>query len=186
MAPPATARRSSTARPLTGPPQGAPRRPPLRVFEPAPRRRSAPRAIRRSTMWLSGIVIVGSLLAVVVGDALTTQGQVSLSNTERQVADAVALQKQLQIDVAQKAAPPVVVQQAMKAGLVIPTSVVYLPRVPLDVPLPMPKTTPAPAPVSSTTTATTSSTTASTTGGSQSASNGSASSATATTTPAQR
>jgi hypothetical protein len=137
-------------------------------------------------MWLSGIVIVGSLLAVVVGDALTTQGQVSLSNTERQVANAVALQKQLQIDVAQKAAPPVVVQQAMKQGLIVPTSVVYLPRVPLDVPLPMPKTTPAP--VAATTTPTTSPT-ASTAAGSStstSSSTSSASSTTATTTSAQR
>jgi hypothetical protein len=133
-------------------------------------------------MWLSGIVIVGSLLAVVVGDALTTQDQVSLSNTQHQVAAAVALQKQLQIDVAEKAAPPVVVQQAMKEGLVVPSSVVYLPRVPLNVPLPAAKTTPAPASASTGTTATSASSTAA---ASQSTSS-TTSSSTATTTPAQR
>jgi hypothetical protein len=133
-------------------------------------------------MWLSGILIVGSLLAVVVGDALTTQGQVSLSKTERQVASAVALQKQLQIDVAQKAAPPVVVQQAMRQGLVAPTSVVYLPRVPLNVPLPMPKTTPAP-PAATTSSKTSASTP---TGGLPSSSSSSAANTTATTSPAQR
>ncbi len=55
-------------------------------------------------MWLSGLLIVGSLLAVVVGDALVTQGQVRLSTTQRALAAAVATQKSLQVAVARR--PP--------------------------------------------------------------------------------
>ncbi len=97
-------------------------------------------------MWLSGLLIVGSLLAVVVGDALLAEGQVRLSTVQSQVASAVAAEKSLQVSDAQKAAPPVVVGQAEAEGLVAPTQVVYLPQVPLDVPLPVPQTTLLPAP----------------------------------------
>jgi len=140
MAPPATATaRRAGARPAPS----APRRAPLRLFEPAPRRKHGARIIRRPTMVASGVLIVGSLLAVVVGDAMVTVGQVRLSATQRQVAAAVAVQKALQVDVAQKAAPPVVVTAAKGQGLVVPNQVVYLPQVPLNVPLPVPKTIPA-------------------------------------------
>jgi hypothetical protein len=96
-------------------------------------------------MWLSCLLVVGSLFAVVVGDAFVTEGQVRLSTTESQVAAATAVQKSLQVDVAQKAAPPVVVSQAQSHGLVVPTQVVYLPQVPLDVPLPVPHLAAPPA-----------------------------------------
>jgi len=90
-------------------------------------------------MWISGLLIVGSLLAVVVGDALITQGQVRLSSTQRALTAAEAAQKSLQIAVAMKAAPPVVVSQAKSQGLVAASQVVYLPQVPLNVPLPAPR-----------------------------------------------
>jgi hypothetical protein len=149
MAPPATATaRRAPARPAARPGPSSPRRPPLWLFEPAPRSRPRPdsRAVGRSTIWLSGLLIVGSLLAVVVGDALITEGQVRLSSVQSQVASALSNEKSLQASVAEKAAPPVVVGQAEGQGLVAPTQVVYLPRVPLDVPLPVPHTTPVLAP----------------------------------------
>jgi type II secretory pathway pseudopilin PulG len=93
-------------------------------------------------MWLSGLLIVGSLLAVVVGDALVTQGQVRLSTTQQALVSALATQKGLQTDVAEKAAPPVVVSHAKSQGLVAASQVVYLPQVPLDVPLPPPRLVP--------------------------------------------
>jgi hypothetical protein len=96
-------------------------------------------------MWLSGLLVVGSLLAVVVGDSMITQGQVRLTNTQSQVAAAVTAQKALQVSVAGIAAPPVVVSEAESAGLVAPTQVVDLPQVPLNVPLPVPQMTTTPA-----------------------------------------
>jgi hypothetical protein len=96
-------------------------------------------------MWVSGLLIVGSLLAVVVGDALVTEGQVRLSTTQQNLAAAMASQKTLQLAVAQKAAPPVVVSQARGQGLVAASQVVDLPQVPLDVPLPPPRIVPEPA-----------------------------------------
>jgi hypothetical protein len=147
MAPPsdaATAARRASARtdtrPGTRPDGGAQRRPPLRLFEPAPRRRPGRPKLRRSTMWLSGLLVIGSLLAVVAGDTMLEEGQVRLSTTQHQVASATAIEKSLQVAVAEKAAPPVVVSQAESQGLVAPTQVVYLPHVPLNVPLPVPQT----------------------------------------------
>jgi len=94
-------------------------------------------------MWLSGLLIVGSLLAVVVGDALLTQGQVRLATTQRALAGAVTTQKSLQIALAKKAAPPVVVSQAKSQGLVAASQVVNVGQVPLNVPLPPPRLVPS-------------------------------------------
>jgi hypothetical protein len=97
-------------------------------------------------MWMSVLLVVGSLLAVVVGDAMITGGQVSLTTTQSQVDAAATAQKTYQVAVAQMAAPPVVVAQAESQGLVAPTTVVDLPQVPLNVPLPVPQTAAPPAP----------------------------------------
>jgi hypothetical protein len=95
-------------------------------------------------MWVSGALVVGSLLTVVVGDALVSEGQVSLATTQSQLAAAVVTQKAFQVEVAEKAAPPVVVAQAKRQGLLATPYVVDLPQVPLDVPLPVPQTAPLP------------------------------------------
>jgi hypothetical protein len=145
MAPTATATaRRAPARSVPRSAPVAPKRPPLRVLEPAPRRRKRTRAVRRSTVWVSGLLVVVSLLAVVVGDALVAEGQVRLSATQSQLAAATVAQKTYQVEVAQKAAPPVVVAEAKSQGRVAPTLVVYLPQVPLTVPLPAPQTSPLP------------------------------------------
>jgi len=146
----ATARRAP-ARSAPRPAPTAPRRPPLRLFEPAPRPRPGSRVVQRSTMWISGLLVVGSLLAVVVGDALVTQGQVRLSATQQALVIAQANQKTLQLNVASKAAPPVVVSQAKSQGLVAASQVVYLPQVPLNVPLPPPRIAAEPAGTTTTT-----------------------------------
>lgn len=91
------------------------------------------------------MLVVGSLLTVVVGDALVTEGQVRLSSEQGQLAAALSTQKSLQVEVAEKSAPPVVVSQAESQGLIAPTTVDYLPQVPLNVPLPPPQTAPLPA-----------------------------------------
>jgi type II secretory pathway pseudopilin PulG len=149
MAPPADAVvRRASSRPNTSPEHGS-RRPHLRLFEPAPRRRSGTRAVRRSAMWASGLLIVGSLLAVVVGDSLVAQGQVRLSDAQQALAVAATTQKALQTDVAWKASPPVVVSQAESEGLVAATQVVNLPEVSLRVPLPPPVLVPGTVPSSS-------------------------------------
>ena len=101
--------------------------------------------MRRPSMWLSCLLVVGSLSAVVVGDTLMAEAQVTLSTTQQEVAAAQATQKSAQVKVAEMAAPPVVVSQARAQGLVVPTQVIELPQVPLDVPLPVPQTHPAAA-----------------------------------------
>jgi hypothetical protein len=180
MAPPATATaRRSTARAQPRPAPSGPKRPPLRIFEPAPRRRPGIRLVRRPTMWISGILVVGSLLAVVAGDAMLAQGQVRLSTTQAEVTAAVSAQKTLQSAVAEMSAPTRVVYQAEnQLGMVAPAQVVDLPEVPLDVPLPTPQTAPLPgaAPGGS----------AAAAGATTPVSTGTAGSTSATTTPATR
>jgi hypothetical protein len=137
MAPPA----SSAARRPAVRPQPAPRRAPLRLFEPAPRPRH--RSRRRPTVVVAVVLIVGSLLSVVVADDLVAQGQIRLSKTQTLTAAAVTRQKQLQVAVAQLSAPQIIVTEARQLGMVAPTQIVDLPSVPLNVALPVPNTAPA-------------------------------------------
>ena len=152
MAPPAHAvsRRASGA-PRTAAP--APRRAPLRIFEPAPRRRTRRR--RGPNVLLVGGLVVGSLVAVVIADDVVAQGQIRLSTLQQEIATAATQHKSLQVAVAQLSAPPVVVTRAEnQLGMVTPKQVVDLPEVPLDVALPVPVTAPAPgAPAPTTTSA---------------------------------
>ncbi|HEX3459367.1 MAG TPA: hypothetical protein VHT49_00565 [Acidimicrobiales bacterium] len=137
MAPPA----SSAARRPAVRPQPAPRRPPLRLFESAPRSRH--RSRRRPTVLVAVALIVGSLLSVVAADDLVAQGQIRLSHTQTLTAAALTQQKQLQVSVAQLSAPQIVVTEARQLGMVAPTQIVDLPSVPLNVALPVPNTAPA-------------------------------------------
>jgi len=132
---------SSAARRPAARPQPAPRRPPLRLFEPAPRPRH--RSRRRPTVLVASVLIIGSLLSVVVADDLVAQGQIRLAHTQSQAATALTQEKQLQVAVAQLSAPQVVVTEARQLGMVAPTQIVDLPSVPLNVALPVPDTAPA-------------------------------------------
>ncbi len=140
MAPPA----SGTARRATAAPQPKPstRRPALRVFEPQPRRSGRRRLSRRGHVWLATLLVVGSLLIVVVGDTMVTQGQVHLAGLQSEIAAQQATQKSMQVEVAQLAAPDRVVAEGIALGLKAPAQVEDLPEVPLDVPLPVPDTAP--------------------------------------------
>ncbi len=138
MAPPTS---TAAARRPAVRPQPAPRRPPLRLFEPASRPRH--RSRRRPTVLVASVLIIGSLLSVVVADDLVAQGQIRLSHTQSQTASALVQQKQLQVAVAQLSAPQIVVTEARQLGMVAPTQIVDLPSVPLNVALPVPDTAPA-------------------------------------------
>lgn len=138
MVPPAssTARRPS---PRIAPRPATPRRPPLRIFEPLPRSRRS--AGNRTTVLAAGALVVGSLLAVVVADDMVAQDQVRLANAQRQIVAATTDHNQLQVSVAERSAPPVVVTQAEhQLGMVTVSKVVDLPYVPLGVVLPEPQT----------------------------------------------
>jgi hypothetical protein len=98
-------------------------------------------------LWVAGALVVGSLFAVVAGDAVVAQGQIRLADTQQAIAAATATEKAEQVTVAGMAAPPVVVRQAEALGLVAPASIVDLPTVPLNVPLPVPNTTSSATPL---------------------------------------
>jgi hypothetical protein len=97
-------------------------------------------------MWASVGLIAGSLLAVVAGDDLVTQGQIRLSSIQSKVAAATATEKSAQVAVAQLAAPTRVVRMAEGQGLVATPTVTDLPEVSLNVPLAAPQTAPPASP----------------------------------------
>ena len=146
MAPPA----SSAARRPAVRNAPAPRRPPIRLFEPAPRTHH--RSRRRPTMLIASVLIVGSLLSVVVADDVVAQGQIRLADTQRLAAAALTQQKQLQVAVAQLSAPQIVVIKARQLGMESPTQIIDLPSVPLNVALPVPDTAQPPSAKTSPTT----------------------------------
>jgi len=158
MAPPST----STARRATAVPQRRQpvRRPPLRVFEPEPRRSPRKKRSRNFQVWLAVVIVVASLLVVVIGDALVAQGQVRMADDQSAIAAAQVSQKSMQVEVAELSAAPRVVAWAIAHGAVAPAEVQDLPYTPLGVPLPAPKTTPTGSTATSPTTDTASATTA--------------------------
>lgn len=135
--------RGAVRRPHVHPAPDQPGRPPIRLFQPSPRRRRRTRRLARPELWAGGVLVVGSLLAVVVGDAVVAQGQIRMTQTQQAITSATATEKAAQVAVAGMASPPVVVRTAEGLGLVAPTSIVELPAVPLNVPLPTPNTDPS-------------------------------------------
>jgi type II secretory pathway pseudopilin PulG len=109
-------------------------------------------------VWLAVVLVVGSLLAVVVGDTLVAQGQVRLADIQQAITSAQTAQKSMQTEVAELAAPDRVVAQGIALGLTAPAQVVNLPEVPLNVPLPAPasagRSTASPAPAAAAATST--------------------------------
>jgi hypothetical protein len=101
---------------------------------------------------LSVSMIVVSLLAVVLAQALLANGQVRMSTMEHQLSLEQSTHRQDELAVAQLETPARIVGAALKNGMEHPT-VTELPYVPLTVPLPTPKVTPAAAapPATSTT-----------------------------------
>jgi hypothetical protein len=103
---------------------------------------------------LSVSIIVASLLAVVVAQALLTNGQVRMSTLQHQLSLEQSTHRQAELAVSQLETPSRIVGAALSQGMVHP-NVTELPYVPLSVPVPTPKVTPAPAAPPATSTSTT-------------------------------
>jgi cell division protein FtsL len=137
---------------------------PLRAV---PSRRGQPGRIRqlfanrrRVLNIVSVSIVVASLLAVVVAQALLANGQVRLSSLQHQLSLEQSAHRQAELAVSGLETPPRIVSAATSQGMVHPANVVELPYVSLSVPVSTPKVTPAPAAPPPTTTATTSSSSA--------------------------
>lgn len=145
-APAASARGTGAARPDDRRRQGPAerRKPDLTVV---PRGRRGHRARRRFLApWLAGILLVGSLLAVVVGHTIEASGQVRLFDDQAALQQEQAYNRQLEASVATLEAPQRVVDDATsQLHMSVPSQVQQLPYVPLDQPLPAPTLTAAPA-----------------------------------------
>jgi hypothetical protein len=117
--------------------------PALQVVDAQPRRRRVRR--RRLVPALSMALVVGSLMAAVVGHAVLAQGQVRLTAAQTSLAAAQAGDRQATLKVARLEAPARIAGEASQ-GLHMEQSaqIAQLPYVPLDKPLPTPDVRPAP------------------------------------------
>jgi len=161
MAPPSESAARAPSRRHAAP--SSPRRlPSLRLV----RARSGKPARRGRTIEVIALIlVVGSLLTVVIGQALLANDQVQMSALQQELSLEQSTHRQAELQVANLETPQRIVGDATQAGLVHPPQVIELPYVSLKVAIATPNVTPAPAPTTTTTTppATTSATSGSTT-----------------------
>jgi hypothetical protein len=135
---------------------------------------------------MSVTLIVGTLLAVVVAQALLANGQVKLSGLQHELTLEQSLHRQGELAVAQLETPSRIVGSATnQLHMVRPDQVTELPYVSLSAPLPTPKVTPrppAPPPAPSASSAASTAAAGGSSSSAQSASSGSPSTKTSSST----
>jgi uncharacterized protein YggE len=118
------------------------KRPSLRVLDARQPRRG------RLLRFVAASLVVGSLLAVVVGHSILAQGQVRLTSAQAQMSSEQAIHRQLLAAVAEAENPAQIIAEAKKLNLVTPSSITQLPAVPLTTPVGQATTAPTTAPTS--------------------------------------
>jgi hypothetical protein len=142
MAPPSssTARKAPSSRSTHESGRGT-ARPTLRVVSA---RRTGTARYRRLFTAVAASMVVLSLLAVVLGQAMLANGQVRLTAVEQKLAAAQGLHRQKELQVAGLETPSRVISVALSSlHLVHPDGVEQLPYVPLTTPIATPTITPA-------------------------------------------
>ena len=163
MAPPAASTATARSRRHGASHASRPRRPSLRIVRS---RSGKPTQRGRLIEIVALVLVVGSLLAVVIGQAVLANDQVQISALQHELSLEQSTHRQAELQVANLETPRRIVGDATKAGMVRPPQVIELPYVPLNTPIATPNVTAAPAPTTTTTTpaaTTTSTTSASTT-----------------------
>lgn len=127
-------------------------------------------------------MVVTSLLAVVVAQALLANGQVRLTSLQNELSLEQSTHRQAELAVSELETPPRIVAAATNQGMVHPASVVELPYVSLSVPVATPNVTPAPAAPPPPTTASTATSSASAAGATSTSGGTASSTATSATT----
>jgi cell division protein FtsL len=158
MAPPAASTATARSRRLGASDASRPRRPSLRIVRS---RSGKPTRRGRIVEIVALALVVGSLVAVVIGQAVLANDQVQISALQHELSLEQSTHRQAELQVANLETPRRIVGDATKAGMVHPAQVIELPYVPLNAPIATPNVTAAPAPTTTTTTppATTTSTT---------------------------
>jgi hypothetical protein len=156
MAPPSGSTAQAPSGRHAAPQSTRSRRPSLRIV----RSRSGKPTKRGRTIEIVALVlVVGSLLAVVIGQALLANDQVQMSALQHELSLEQSTHRQAELQVATLETPQRIVGDATKAGLVHPPQVVELPYVSLNAPIATPTVTAATVPTTTTTTPPTTTTT---------------------------
>ena len=117
-----------------------------REREPGRERERGPRKNRNRLLnTVSITLVVGSLLAVVIGQAILANGQVRLSSMQHKLALEQSSHRRAELAVAElETASRIVGAASAQLHMVHPTQVIELPYVSLSKPLPPPKVAPGP------------------------------------------
>jgi len=100
---------------------------------------------RRTSTFVALVLVVGSLLAVVLGHAMLAQSQVRLSDVQAQLAAEQTVHRQDVLALAQLETPSRIAANARtQLHMITPTQVDQVPSVSLSTPLPNPKVAAAP------------------------------------------
>jgi hypothetical protein len=158
MAPPSASTAQAPSGRHAAPQSTRSRRPSLRIVRS---RSGKPTKRGRVIEIVALVLVVGSLLAVVIGQALLANDQVQMSALQHELSLEQSTHRQAELQVATLETPQRIVGDATKAGLVHPPQVIELPYVPLNAAIATPNVTAATVPTTTTTTppATTTSTT---------------------------
>jgi len=109
------------------------------------RREASRRPRRRTAESISAVLVLGSLLAVVVGHAALAQGQLRLSGAQASLSTEQTRHRQEMLSVAQLETPARIAAEAQQQfHMVRPAQVSQLPAVPLSAALPAPHVTAVP------------------------------------------
>jgi cell division protein FtsL len=171
MTPPAGSTAGAPSRRQGASHASRPRRPSLRIVRS--RREKKPAQRGRLVEIVALVLVVASLLAVVIGQAVLANDQVQMSALQHELSLEQSTHRQAELQVANLETPRRIVGDATKAGMVHPAQVIELPYVPLNAPIATPNVTAAPAPTTTTTSTTPPATTTSTTSVSTASASGS-------------
>jgi cell division protein FtsL len=147
MAPPSVSTATAPSRRHGASHASRPRRPSLRLVRS---RSGKPTQRGRILEIIALVLVVGSLLAVVIGQAVLANDQVQISALQHQLSLEQSTHRQAELQVANLETPQRIVGDATKAGMVRPAQVNELPYVPLNTPIATPNVTAAPAPTTTT------------------------------------
>jgi cell division protein FtsL len=166
MAPPSESAARAPSRRQGATQATRPRLPSLRLVRA---RSGKPTRRGRAIEIIALVLVVGSLLAVVIGQAVLANDQVQMSALQQELSLEQSTHRQAEVRVAGLETPQRIVGDATKAGMIHTAQVIELPYVSLKVAIATPNVTPAP-PATTTTTAPPATTTSTTSASTSSAS----------------
>ena len=126
MAAPSTSGSAALRQPAT---RREPRRTRLSIVSPEHLSSSARRRRALILSVLAAVLVLGTLLVIAAAQAIVASQQIRIDGLQQSLSTATATNENLQLERANLTAPEHILNIAEHLGMVVPTSVIYLPAV---------------------------------------------------------